>query len=203
MTAQVRCREGLDAMARHSAKVVLERLKVGNARFQDDRLRHSGRDHSRRQELLAGQTPAAIILTCADSRVVPEIVFDTGLGELFVVRVAGNVANTSTIASIEYAVAHLGSKLIVVMGHESCGAVTAALAEDDGGRNLDHLLGHVSPAIASADDSDVDLVARRNANLQAEALIRKSDIIRKAVESDGLQIVSAFYLLGTGAVEFD
>jgi carbonic anhydrase len=190
-------------MKQSSANEVLEQLKEGNARFRRDGLQNTGRDQSRRQELASGQRPAAIILTCADSRVVPEIAFDAGLGDLFVVRVAGNVANTSSIASIEYAVAHLGTKLIVVLAHESCGAVTAALAGGDAGKNLNHLLSHVGPAIESAGASDVNVVARRNAVVQAEALVRDSSIIGRAVESEGVVIVSAFYHLATGAVEFD
>ena len=102
-----------------SANEALDRLKQGNQRFREECAEGTGRDAAHRRELAAGQNPYAIILTCSDSRVVPELAFDTGLGELFVVRVAGNVANTSSIASIEYSVAHLGSKLVVVMAHES------------------------------------------------------------------------------------
>lgn len=106
---------------------IISRLKSGNENFVSDKLEGKCQDGNRRQSIEKKQEPFAIILTCADSRVVPEIIFDTGLGELFVVRVAGNIANTSSIASIEYAVAHLKTKLIVVLAHESCGAVTAAL----------------------------------------------------------------------------
>lgn len=94
---------------------VLDRLKAGNARFVEDKLDGKLQDSSRRSTLTSGQQPYAIVLSCADSRVVPELAFDTGLGELFVVRVAGNIANPSSTASIEYAVAHCGSKVIIVM----------------------------------------------------------------------------------------
>ena len=127
-----------------SAEKALAKLKAGNKNFVADKLDGKLQNSSRRGELTGGQNPFAIILSCADSRVVPELAFDSGLGEIFVIRVAGNVANTSSIASIEYAVAHLGVNLIVVLGHESCGAVTAALAGGDNGYNLNHLLSHIA-----------------------------------------------------------
>lgn len=181
---------------------VLDRLKKGNARFVDDKLDGKLQNSSRREELTGGQQPYAIVLSCADSRVVPELAFDAGLGELFVVRVAGNVANTSSIASIEYAVAHIGSPVIVVLGHESCGAVTAALGGGDNGYNLNHLLSHVAPALNSTPEgADVNTVVKENARLTAEELKSRSPIIRKAVESGKLQIVTAYYNLGTGKVD--
>ena len=146
-----------------SAEKALEKLKAGNKNFVSDKLNGHLQDSSRRKSLTGGQNPYAIILSCADSRVVPELTFDTGLGEIFVIRVAGNVANTSTTASIEYAVAHLGVNLIVVLGHESCGAVTAAVAGGDNGYNLNHLLAHISPAIAASRKKDVNSVVKKNA----------------------------------------
>ena len=143
----------------------LERLKSGNANFVSDSLDGKLQNSSRRTELESGQHPFAIILSCADSRVVPELAFDTGLGEIFVIRVAGNTANTSSIASIEYAVAHLGVNLIVVLGHESCGAVTAVITGGDNGHNLNHLLAHITPAVAASDDPSVNAVVKVNANL--------------------------------------
>ena len=118
----------------------LDRLKGGNARFVKDKLEQEKQDSSRRKQISAGQNPFAVILCCADSRVVPELAFDVGLGDLFVVRVAGNVANTSSVASIEYAVANLATKLILVMGHEQCGAVAASLERVDAGPNLNQLI---------------------------------------------------------------
>ncbi|WP_424961052.1 carbonic anhydrase [Ekhidna sp.] len=156
----------------------------------------------RRSELVGGQSPWAIVLSCADSRVVPELAFDTGLGELFVLRVAGNIANTDTIASIEYAVAHLGTGVIVVMGHESCGAVGAALAGGDNGYNLNHLLAQIEPAKAQAGSDDVNTVVKKNAELSANDLYDRSSIIKGAVDGGKLKIVSAFYNLGSGKVDF-
>ena len=184
-----------------SADEALTSLKAGNERFVADKLDGKLQDSSRREELTAGQSPYAIILSCADSRVVPEFTFDTGLGELFVLRVAGNVANTSTIASIEYAVAHLGCNLIVVLGHQSCGAVTAALAGGDNGYNLNHLVAHIVPAIDSCGESDVDSVVKENAKVTSDSLAARSAIIQNA-EKAGLQIIPAFYCLESGKVEF-
>jgi len=184
-------------------KESLIRLKEGNARFVKDHLDGKLQDSSRRNSLFKGQEPYAIILGCADSRVVPELAFDTGLGELFTVRVAGNIANTSSIASIEYAVAHLGTKLIVVLGHQSCGAVTAAVAGGDNGNNLNHLLSHITSAInASNKNASVNEIVIKNAELTATDLINKSSIIKNAIETGEVNIVAAYYHLNSGKVEF-
>lgn len=186
-----------------TSEEALSRLKEGNERFTTNSLTHPQQDASRKEELTGGQKPYAIILSCADSRVVPELAFDTGLGELFVLRVAGNVANTSTIASIEYAVAHLGTNLIVVLGHESCGAVTAAVGGGDNGYNLNHLLAHVAPAVAACGDgAAVNDVVKKNAELTAEELVDRSNIIGGAVANEELKIVPAYYNLKTGKVDF-
>ena len=181
----------------------LERLKVGNARFAADQLDGKLQDSARRESLVSGQQPYAIILSCADSRVVPELAFDAGLGELFVVRVAGNVANSSSIASIEYAVAHCGTKLIVVLGHQSCGAVTAAINGGDNGYNLNHLLSHITPAIAASDaGAAVNDVVKKNAELTVTELKNRSAIIKNAVDSGEVSVVPAYYNLDTGKVDF-
>ena len=182
---------------------VLSRLKLGNERFVSDKLDGQLQDSSRRISLTGGQNPYAIILSCADSRVVPELAFDAGLGELFVVRVAGNVANSSSIASIEYAVAHIGSPVIVVLGHQSCGAVTAAVQGGDNGYNLNHLLSHIVPAIAtSGADAEVNDVVKKNATLTARELVTRSSIIAGAVANGKLKIVPAYYNLDSGQVDF-
>lgn len=184
------------------ANSALQKLKEGNARFVNEQLTHANQGSSTIEELTAGQAPWAIVLSCADSRVVPELAFDTGLGELFVVRVAGNVANASSIASIEYAVAHLGTKLIVVMGHESCGAVGAALANGGGSDSLDHLLGEIKPSIAKSDSNEVNDVVKVNAGVSAENLLSRSAIISDKVNSGEVKVVSAYYNLKGGAVDF-
>lgn len=186
-----------------NSQEVLDRLKTGNERFVADKLDGKLQCSSRRNELTGGQEPYAIILSCADSRVVPELSFDTGLGELFVVRVAGNVANTSTIGSIEYAVAHIGCPLLVVMGHQNCGAVTAAIGGGDNGYNINHLLAHVTPAMTAAGEgADVNAVVKKNAELTVTELSARSSIIRDAIEAGKLQVVPAYYALETGQVEF-
>ena len=182
---------------------VLQRLKDGNQRFTADNLERKLQDQGRRADLTGGQQPYAIILSCADSRVVPELAFDAGLGELFIIRVAGNVANSSSIASIEYAVAHIGSPVIVVLGHQSCGAVTAAVQGGDNGYNLNHLLSHITPALAASDeDASVNDVVKKNAELTAEELVNRSAIIKGAVDAGKLKIVPAYYNLDTGKVDF-
>lgn len=182
---------------------VLDRLESGNKRFVSDAVQGEGRDQQRRGQLVGGQQPWAIVLSCADSRVAPELAFDTGLGELFVIRVAGNVANTSSIASIEYAVAHIGTPVIVVLGHQACGAVTAAIAGGDNGHNLNHLLAHIEPAKARAEGGSVDEVVKANAQQVAQELQERSSIIRGAVEEGRLQIVPAFYSLEDGSITLE
>ncbi|MED5370611.1 MAG: carbonic anhydrase [Myxococcota bacterium] len=184
-----------------SPESALRRLQEGNNRFVQDKLDGKLQDSSRRENLTSGQAPFAIVLSCADSRVVPELAFDVGLGEIFVCRVAGNVANTSTIASIEYAVAHLKTPLILVLGHESCGAVTAAIAGGDNGYNLNHLLAHIEPAKAKSADPSVNGVVKTNASLTAQELCERSAIIKGAVDSGALKIQAGYYELGSGKVE--
>ena len=186
-----------------NAQNSLNRLKEGNARFVEDQLDGKLQNSSRRESLIGGQVPYAIILGCADSRIVPELAFDTGLGELFVVRVAGNVANISSIASIEYAVANLGTKLIVVLSHQSCGAVTAAIGGGNNGHNLNHLLAHITPAIAALEgDANVNDVAKKNAELTVEDLNNRSEIIENAIKNGDLKVVPAYYNLDSGKVDF-
>ncbi|MDW3191335.1 MAG: carbonic anhydrase [Cytophagales bacterium] len=184
------------------ASEALEKLKEGNKRFTEGSLTHPNQDQAARTKWNSSQEPWAIVLSCADSRVIPEAAFDTGVSDLFVCRVAGNVANTDTIASIEYAVAHLGTKLIVVMGHEACGAVGAALAGGDNGYNLNILLSQIGPAIAASPNAPVSEVVKTNARLNAEEMVKRSAIISGAVENGGLKIVSAYYNLDSGVVDF-
>jgi len=186
-----------------SFDTIINKLKEGNARFVADELQHANIDQLRRDGLTSGQSPDVIVLSCADSRVVPELAFDAGLGELFVVRVAGNIANSSSLASIEYAVAHVGSKVIIVLGHESCGAVTAALAGGDNGYNLNHLLAHIVPAIQeSGEGANLNDVVRINARKNAEELVNRSAIVRDAVNEGRVRIVPAYYNLTNGKIDF-
>lgn len=191
-------------MGQLSARKALEKLKEGNQRFCKNDLSHEKQDAARRGELAGGQEPFAVILSCADSRVVPELVFDTGLGEIFVVRVAGNIANTSSIASIEYAIQHLNPKvnLVVVLGHEWCGAVKAALGGGDCGHHLNMLLAHLQPAVSQStgktDAAKLANTVKKNARLTAKKLGEAS----KPFERKSLEIVPAYYNLASGKVDF-
>jgi carbonic anhydrase len=187
-----------------NANEALQRLKDGNGRFVSGSPNTSVQNDGIRQGLTGGQSPFAIILSCADSRVVPEQAFDAGLGEIFVIRVAGNVANTSSVASIEYAVAHLGAKLIVAMGHESCGAVTAATKGGDNGPNINKLVSYIAPAVQKhGANGDLDTIIKENSKVSVADMLGKSEIISKAVESGDVKIVPAYYSLSTGKVDFD
>lgn len=180
----------------------LNRLKAGNNNFVNNRPEGNRQDSIRRGELLDGQDPFAIILSCADSRVVPEFIFDAGIGELFVVRVAGNIANTSSIASIEYAIAHLNTGVLVVLGHENCGAINAAMKGGKQDDNLNHLLSHLQPAIAASKNTGANDIARANARLTVQQLINRSAIIAEATKSGKVALLPAYYHLESGRVDF-
>ena len=194
----------------------LRRLREGNARFvETGRGGGAPLSPAARTALAAGQQPFAIILGCADSRVPPEIVFDQPPGALFVVRVAGNVATTEAIGSIEYAVEHLGAQLVVVLGHSRCGAVTATVEVARGASlgltpAVTAIAARVRPAVeqvlAEHPDTDADtLVARAvRANIRsaARALCQESDLIDKRAQRGDLLVVEAEYALDTGVVEF-
>jgi carbonic anhydrase len=186
------------------ADEALTRLVEGNKRFVEMNLAHPDQDAGCRARLSKGQEPFAVILGCSDSRVPPEVVFDQGLGDLFVVRVAGNVADDLGIASIEYAVEHLGSRLIVVLGHERCGAVTAAVKGGELPGHLPMLVAALKPAVdkakdAAADAVDATIVA--NVELTAAQLKASKPVLAELVEKGEIKIVGARYDLDTGAVE--
>lgn len=185
-------------------------LRNGNKRYTSAHVRKDGFGNSDRQKLVSVQKPHAIILSCSDSRVPPEIVFDQKLGEIFVIRTAGQALDFSAIASIEYAVSHLGSNLIVVMGHESCGAVKAALATlkggDAGSAWLNKLVADLHPHLKRFSElSQTDgVIVESWANVEgvSKDLLERSEIVRKSVEAGDLQIQNALYHLGSGQVEW-
>ncbi len=180
----------------------LNKLKNGNKHFVNDKLDGKLQNSSRREELISEQNPYAIILGCSDSRVVPEILYDTGLGELFVIRVAGNIANFSTIASIEYAVVHLNVKLIIVLSHESCGAITAAISNTKNESNFKYLYEHIKPSLDLVIEKTVNNVAKKNAELTKNKLIDNSKIIDNYTKNKDLKIIPAFYHLNSGKVDY-
>ncbi|MBL8555196.1 MAG: carbonic anhydrase, partial [Phenylobacterium sp.] len=186
------------------------RLMAGNARYVADQAGHPHLTLARRTEVAGGQHPFAAILACADSRVAPELIFDQGLGDLFTVRVAGNVVDDAVLASLEYSVIHLGSTLIMVLGHERCGAVRAtadALAgrgdPADAGTRIAALAGLIAPAVRTvpAGVADpVDAAVSLNAARTAQEIFAQSAPLRARVLSGDLKIVAARYDLDDGRV---
>ena len=177
----------------------LERLMAGNARFVAGETRQPRRTMERVEALAGGQSPFAAILGCADSRVPPELLFDEGFGDIFTVRVAGNVATPEEIASLEYAVAVLGSKVVMVLGHSSCGAVQAAM---DGGPvpgQISALYTQITPYVQGAGD-DVGLAVEDNVRAQARRLRTSSPVIGGAIESGDVAVVGGVYGLEDGRV---
>jgi carbonic anhydrase len=198
---------GLVKAAAAKAKVALENLLAGNQRFIKGE--RAPRDFDlRREKLVAGQKPFAIILGCSDSRVSPEMLFDKNLGEIFVVRTAGQVLEATTIASIEYAVDHLEAPLLFILGHEQCGAVTAAIAHKvPTTGNLGLLLSKIQPAINRAKEQNippekmVEAVTDLHLEELAEQIFSDSEIIRTAVVESRLRIVTGKYHMGSGEVK--
>ena len=191
-------------------EAAMARLVAGNARYASGKPTRTHQDVRRRTEVAAGQQPFAVILACADSRVSPEIIFDQGLGDLFVCRVAGNVVDDAVLASIEYAVIHLGSTLIMALGHERCGAVKAtvdALAGHgdpaDAGTRIGALASLIAPAVratpAGAPDP-VDAAVSLNAAHAAAEIFAGSPPLRARVLAGKLKIVAARYDLDDGKV---
>lgn len=181
----------------------ISRLEAGNARFVASRAINPHQDSLRRVEVAAGQKPFAIILTCADSRVAPEILFDQGLGDLFVLRNAGNVVDDHVLGSIEYAVEHLGAPLIVVVGHSKCGAVGATVEGGHAPGHIGAIVRSIEPALKGAEGADkVDAVVRAHALLTAKAIAGSGPILSKAVEEGHVRVLAARYDITTGRVEF-
>ncbi len=197
------------------ATEALERLREGNRRFAANESQHSIGNEARRRELVDGQEPFAVILGCSDSRVPAEIVFDQGIGDLFVVRVAGNVVQPSLIGSVEFACSKFGTRLVVVLGHSRCGAIQATLealrspqqaVSENIGAIAEFIRPSVESVLASDQDADADDIVekavRANVRASAERLRHASDIIAELERDDGLVIVGAEYSLETGLVDF-
>lgn len=200
---------GAVGAAAPTAMEALARLKTGNARFvasPEDAVPIAA---ARRTALALGQTPFATVLSCADSRVPPEIVFHAGLGDLFVVRAAGNVTDKAILASVEYAAEHLAVPLVVVMGHESCGAVKAAVdapANKSLGPNLDYLIKAIRPSVVAAaakpEAERMRAAILGNVEESLNDLIVESAILRDLGTSGHVAFVGAYYELGSGKVYF-
>jgi carbonic anhydrase len=198
------------------AEEALQRLRDGNRRFLTE---IGGSDavnnQSRRRELAAGQEPFAIILGCSDSRVPAEIVFDQGLGDLFVIRVAGNIVAPSQIGSVEFAAERYRTRLVIVLGHSSCGAVLATIEElrrpsEEQSRNLRSIVDRVRPSVeallhtdlAHNHDALVRQAVRNNIRMSVNQLRHGSTLLEQLIQNEGLLVVGAEYSLETGVVEF-
>jgi len=197
------------------AREALERLRAGNERFVAGRRSHESlNSEARRNEVAAGQEPFAIILGCSDSRVPAEIVFDQGLGDLFVIRVAGNIVASSQIGSIEFAAARYATRLVVVLGHSQCGAILATLEElqqptDHQSRNLRSIVDRVRPSVEPLlaemrhdPEALVREAVRANIRASVDHLQHGSELLEELIRGDGLLIVGAEYSLESGVVEF-
>jgi carbonic anhydrase len=184
----------------------IARLKEGNGRFMSGNLGATAGITKRREELTQSQHPFAIIVGCADSRVPPEIVFDQGLGGLFVLRVAGNVVNDHSLGSIEYAVDHLEVRLIVVLGHQSCGAVKAAkeiiASKSKAPGHVQSLVTAIQPAVKATVNADLEATIEANVKNVVRELRSSMPVLKPKVDSDELKVVGAKYSLDTGAVSF-
>jgi carbonic anhydrase len=160
----------------------------------------------RREELAKSQHPFAVVLGCSDSRVPPEIVFDQGLGDLFVLRVAGNVVDDHSLGSIEYAVDHLTVRLIVVLGHQRCGAVKAAketiAAKGEAPAHIQSLVTAIQPAVEATVQGDLEATVRENVKNVVQALRSSAPVLKAKVDSGELKVVGAYYSLDTGSVAF-
>ena len=198
-----------------SAVEGLQRLREGNLRFAADIQTGRLSTEARRNELVDGQEPFAIILGCSDSRVPAEIVFDQGLGDLFVIRVAGNIVAPSQIGSVEFAAERTGARLVVVLGHSMCSAILATLEElerpsENRSPNLRSIVDRIRPSLVTllktelweTRDSLVHQAVQANIRASVDHLRRGSPILENLIQNDGLLIIGAEYSLETGVVEF-
>ena len=181
-----------------------QRLKAGNNRFAEEMSEKQDLGAKRRQELAKGQSPFAVVLTCADSRLTPEFIFNQGLGDPFVLRVAGNIVDPLELGSIEYAVEQLHVPLIVLLGHEKCGAVEAALGPGKPTGNLGKLLGEIEVGkdLPPGKEASLATAVKNNARRQAQRLTERSDVIKERVGKSKVRIVIGVYQLATGKVEW-
>ena len=186
-----------------SADTVLRELKAGNDHHLAKRYQHPHQTASRQREVAQGQHPHAIVLSCPDSRVAPEISLDQGLGDLFDVRVAGNVASDAELASIEYAAEHLHTPVLVVMGHQKCGAVTAAAEPGEAEGHLPSLLAMIRPAVDKARTQPGDLIENA-VRINVENVVRQirlsTPVLAALVDRGELTVAGAVYSLDTGKV---
>jgi carbonic anhydrase len=187
-----------------TSEQALQRLKDGNDHYATDKVEPKDTGHQRRADLVKGQHPFAVVVTCADSRVPPELIFNQGLGDIFVIRVAGNIADPFTLGSVEYAVEHLHAPLVVILGHDHCGAVGAAMGTEKPTGNLGALLHevHVGDVASMPKETAEPAAVKNNVIHQTEQVTAQSDVLKETVKEKKVQIAPAIYHLDTGKVEW-
>lgn len=197
-----------------SAMDSFRKIVEGNARFAEGMNMNKGQGSERRREVATGQAPHTIFLSCADSRVTPEIIFDQGIGDIFIIRVAGNIVDTNSIASIEYAAAVLGSPLLVVLGHERCGAVDAAVKADKDPSgigsnkemaNIESLVTQILPSVKAAKGMSGDMLDNaiaKNVELTKANVMAKSPMLARMVKEGKFSVIGGVYDLDSGRVNF-
>lgn len=184
---------------------ILMKLKLGNERFYSGTPKHPHQTVNRRLEVAKAQKPIAVIVTCSDSRVIPEIIFDQGLGDLFVICTAGNLVDDLVIGSIEYAVSYLKTKLIIILGHTNCGAVDATIKGVDPVGHLNVIIDYINPAVTKAQNQTGDLLTnaiRTNINYVIRQLETTKPVLDNLVNTGELKIIGGLYDLTSGKVEF-
>jgi len=194
-----------------SPQEALKKLIEGNERFYKGKSIHPNRCEETKNALLKQQKPFVAVLSCSDSRVPIEIIFDAGLGDIFAVRTAGHVLSKEVMGSLEYAVKTLGVKLVIILGHENCGAIKAAVEThknknyNELSENLQSILNHIYPAIEKLPNSDeecLDDIIKSNINYQVEDLIKKDEYLSKKIQAKEIMLLGAEYSLSTGKVTF-
>jgi len=186
------------------ADIALAKLKDGNNRFVEYKMKHPNQQKVRRDKLINGQHPFAVILSCSDSRVPPELIFDQGLGDIFVIRNEGNLVDEHVLGSIEYAVHQFGVNLVIVMGHQFCGAVGAAMKDNKESPAIESIKKSIEPAIAKCKNDNAysyENVTKTHAKLNADEILQDKDLCEYAKKHD-LKIIPAYYNVDIGKVEF-
>lgn len=186
------------------ADIALNKLKEGNIRFTSYQMKHPNIDKKRREKLIVMQRPYAIILSCSDSRVVPEIIFDQGLGDIFVIRNAGNVLDAHVLGSLEYALRNLGVKLIIVLGHESCYEVGYAMKETKESPAVESIKESIKPAVNQCKEDNnysYENVIKTHAQLTAKEILEDGEL-GQYIDKHCINVIPAYYNMSTGEVEF-
>ncbi|GHU55681.1 carbonic anhydrase [Clostridia bacterium] len=187
---------------RADAGAALERLKAGNANYASNKANSANTTDTARIPLADGQSPYAVIVSCSDSRVAPEYIFDAGLGEVFVIRTAGNVVADFELGSVEYALEHLHTPLVVVMGHSGCGAVAAAVSDKPAEGYIAFIVDEIKPAVNQNDSAAEDFVSKSEDSNIEQSVLKIESNLSELLEHTGARVVGAKYDTAKGAVAF-